>query len=177
MFLTHREEQWAKVFETESLHLVEIDRTLAVEHVGSTSIPDLLAKPVVDVMVGSLTGGIDQATNAMNVAGYARAVVQTIPDRVFFRRALGRTRIHGHATDFASGYWRQHIMFREHLRHDEDTRALYERLKVTLLQDGVKSEYTAKKGPFIVAVLRSCDDCNRCQEAYKCHLDKWKVEF
>jgi GrpB-like predicted nucleotidyltransferase (UPF0157 family) len=132
------------------------------EHIGSTSVPGLCAKPVLDVVlgVGTLVEA-EAAIPALSSAGflYRPEHEAAIPDRRYFVRPEGQTlRVHLHAVQLGGLLWRQHLHFRNALRQDARLREEYSALKrglaVTHARD--KASYTEAKAPFICQVLASC---------------------
>jgi GrpB-like predicted nucleotidyltransferase (UPF0157 family) len=132
-----------------------------LEHIGSTSVPGLCAKPVLDVMlgVGSL-GEVEAAIPALASVGfvYRPEHEAVIPDRRYFVRPQGQTvRVHLHAVLLDGLLWKQHLCFRNALRKDPLLREQYASLKraLAVAHAGDKAAYTEAKAPFIRQVLRS----------------------
>lgn len=131
-----------------------------VEHIGSTSVPDLAAKPVIDVLLGagSLVA-IESRREALAHAGYQYVpkYEQELPMRRYFVKPAGPAalRVHLHAVVLGSPFWREQIAFRDALRADESFRAAYHSLKMELAARFAhdKAAYTAGKAPFIRSAL------------------------
>lgn len=130
-----------------------------VEHIGSTSVPDLAAKPVIDVLLGAASlAAIEEKIPALVSLGfeYVPKYERELPERRYFVRPAGRTmRVHLHAVQRGSTLWRDHLAFRDALRADATLRDEYQALKVSLAAAHAndKAAYTEAKGPFIRAVL------------------------
>lgn len=130
-----------------------------VEHIGSTAVPGLCAKPVLDVLVGlERLGDAEQSRHALATLGYVyRAEYEAqLPERRYFVRAEGRTpRVHLHCVLHEGRLWRQHIAFRDLLRHNPDVREEYTALKrrLAVAYAGDKQRYTDAKAPFIERVI------------------------
>lgn len=134
--------------------------TAQLVHIGSTAVPGLCAKPVLDLMLG-LPGLdlIDEAQVASLAAlGYAHrpAYEAAIPERRYFVRAAGALpRVHLHAVVQGGRLWQQHLRVRDRLRAEPALRDAYAALKRALAaahaQD--KAAYTAAKAPFIAQLL------------------------
>lgn len=131
-----------------------------VLHIGSTSVPGLCAKPVLDVLMG--VRALDDATAhspALARLGYRyRPEYEAeLPERRYFVRpeGPGRLRVHLHAVLPGGALWRAHLVFRDALRADPALAAAYATLKRELAQRHAddKAAYTAAKGPFIQRVL------------------------
>jgi len=129
-----------------------------IEHIGSTAVPGLAAKPVIDILVG-LRSLDDTPIVVPAIEGlgyqYVPEFEVELPDRRYFRRYTNGLRTHQvHAvarTDHA--WWDRHVAFRDRLRaHDEDRDAyadLKRRLAVEHRDD--RAAYTDAKSAFIHA--------------------------
>jgi GrpB-like predicted nucleotidyltransferase (UPF0157 family) len=88
-----------------------------LEHIGSTSVPGLCAKPVLDVLLGvSSLGDVEASISALASAGfmYRPSYEVAIPDRRYFVRPEGETvRVHLHAVLLGGPLWQQHLYFRK----------------------------------------------------------------
>jgi GrpB-like predicted nucleotidyltransferase (UPF0157 family) len=138
------------------------DAAVRIEHVGSTSVPGLAAKPVIDVQVAvaSLAQPSDYAA-ALAQVGYVHVPLGYV-DRVhpFFKRpATWPGTHHVHLCVAGSGEERRHLAFRDYLRTHPDVAAQYVELKRNLAawHDGTTLEslerYSLSKTSFVTAVL------------------------
>lgn len=155
---------WPLQFEAQRAALLAVFAGLAVEveHVGSTSVPGLAAKPVIDVLLGADSlAAIESRIGAVEGAGYQYVprYEREIPMRRYFVKPAGSgsLRVHLHGVARGSPIWREHIAFRDALRADESLRAGYQSLKLELATRFAydKSAYSAGKGPFIRSALAS----------------------
>jgi len=108
---------------------------LAIHHIGSTSIPGIHAKPIIDMLaVASDLPEVDQRAQRMQAIGYEAMGEFGIPGRRYFRRdnAAGvRTeQVHAFAVD--SPHIRRHLAFRDFLRSHADLAQEYSQLKQRL---------------------------------------------
>ncbi len=165
---------WATEFTTVAAQLrgVLIDPTTSIEHIGSTAVPGLCAKPVIDVLVGvpSLPV-IEAAIPALAVAGfdYISKYENELPHRRYFVKPAGDLpRVHVHAVCTGSALWHNHIAFRDALCASQVLRDDYARLKLALAQQHAhdKVAYTLAKAPFIQAALTFV--CPRQTSAVAC---------
>jgi GrpB-like predicted nucleotidyltransferase (UPF0157 family) len=128
----------------------------SVEHIGSTSVPGLDAKPILDVLVG-VPAGVPRApyVAALVSLGYAHRGAHGIPGRDYFVR--GEPRSHQiHLLDIGSDTWAAHLAFRDALRASPRTAAAYAALKRDLaarFRDD-RDSYQNGKADFIESVLR-----------------------
>lgn len=128
---------------------------LLFEHTGSTAVPGLAAKPVLDLLVGRpADASRDAAIAALEAAGYVYRGEQGIPGRDFFRRGEPR-RYHLHLTLVDSQFWRDHRAFRDHLRGHPEVAARYAELKRALAARHPRDRgaYIDGKSDFVAAVL------------------------
>jgi GrpB-like predicted nucleotidyltransferase (UPF0157 family) len=129
------------------------------EHIGSTAVPGLAAKPVIDIMapVASLDAS-RAAIAAATALRYCHAPYQA--DRMhWFCKPDPRHRTHHlHLVPADSPLWRDRLAFRDALRRDAALRDAYAALKRSLAQvhRSDRDAYTAAKGPFILQVLATC---------------------
>ena len=115
--------EWPKAFcaiRGELLHVLS-PCTMEIEHVGSTSVPGLAAKPVLDILVGarSLTA-IESKVPDLVSAGYEYVAryERELPNRRYFVKSTGPLRVHVHAVELGSAFWIEHLVFRNLLRSD-----------------------------------------------------------
>ena len=157
---------WPLCFDAvrEELLAVFAPVVVAVEHIGSTSVPGLAAKPVIDVLLGATTlAEVESKIAALDACGYGyvQKYERELPMRRYFvKSSVLSLRIHVHAVESCSRLWREHLGFRHALRADPDLRARYQALKLQLAQAHAddKSAYTDAKAPFIRSVLASLAD-------------------
>jgi GrpB-like predicted nucleotidyltransferase (UPF0157 family) len=125
------------------------DGVVGIEHVGSTSVPGLSAKPVVDVLIGLSQLDVSKEQIAtMESLGYAYLGEYGVPGRLFFRKHP-RTH-HVHVVQHGGEHWERQLTFRNALRSDPDERRRYEAFKRRLAAEGhPRDVYTELKTPFI----------------------------
>jgi GrpB-like predicted nucleotidyltransferase (UPF0157 family) len=132
---------------------------VVLEHVGSTAVPGLCSKPVLDIVLGVVAlDEMETAAPALAHIGfiYRPEYQLQIPDRRYFVRAEGKTpRVHLHAVVLGGPLWRQHLRFRDALREDQELRQSYAELKrrLAVVHMADKAAYTEAKAPFIRQVL------------------------
>ncbi|HUF01317.1 MAG TPA: GrpB family protein [Gaiellaceae bacterium] len=123
--------EWAERFAAWHTCLVEAlgTRAVRVEHVGSTAVPGLAAKPVVDILVG-VRDVEDEGSYVPATEGLGVALRSRDPGHRYFRPAgdLPRT-VHIHVVEAGGDWERGHLLFRDFLRADEPTRRRYASLK------------------------------------------------
>ena len=132
-----------------------------MEHIGSTSIPGLAAKPIIDLMAGvrSLDCGRD-VEEALSPHGWnlVPAELDDRPWRLFFVKVVdGHRSAHLHLVEAESAHWHRHLRFRDRLRVDARLAAEYSHLKMRLASQFAddREGYTRAKADFVEGVLRS----------------------
>jgi len=129
------------------------DLVVAIEHVGSTAVSGLGAKPIIDMMIGvrALVDG-ERCVRRLEELGYEYKGEFGIPGRLYFRKIVeGKRRYQIHMVEAGSDFWERHLLFRDYLReHPEEAHDYYE-LKVRLAAEfGTDREgYTEAKTEFI----------------------------
>ncbi len=151
---------WPAQFRAEAAALTELlEPWLAapVEHIGSTAVPGLRAKPILDMMAGvrDLTSARD-AIPVLTKRGYVHT--QHRPATLSFRKPgpedPRQNSHHLHLTEPGSSLWRERLAFRDSLRADQALARQYEQLKETLAANSPDiAVYTAGKREFVVQVL------------------------
>lgn len=155
-------EAWARAFETEAERLRAVFGTARAEvrHIGSTSVPGLVAKPIIDVLVGlSRLEEAEARIQDMEALGYQYVpeYEAELPDRRYFRRPRTRPRAyHVHCVVEGGWLWRRHLAFRDHLRAHPSDALRYGRLKRALAGrcGADRGAYLEGKAPFIAEVLK-----------------------
>ena len=155
--LVEHDPAWAARFADERARLLTVlgDLPAEIEHVGSTAVPGLVAKPILDLLVGRPPGDVAPYVAALQRAGYVYRGEAGIPGRHYFRRGDPRTH-HLHLVERGGALWRDHLAFRDRLRADAALAAEYGALKqrLALRHAGDRAAYTEAKAPFVTAVLR-----------------------
>lgn len=133
------------------------DLVVAIEHVGSTAVPGLGAKPVIDIMAGLRSlAHHEPCVPPLQALGYTYKGELDIPGRHYFRKpARGPRTYQIHMVEQGGDFWRRHLLFRDYLRgHSDEARAYYElklRLAAEFRMD--REGYTEAKSEFIEAAL------------------------
>jgi GrpB-like predicted nucleotidyltransferase (UPF0157 family) len=136
------------------------DVALRIEHIGSTSVPGLPAKPVIDMdAVVRSTAEIPLAVERLATIGYDHEGDLGIPGREAFWWPAGEQRHHLYLLVEGARELRRHIAFRDALRADTTLRDEYAALKGSLAdQHRTDIEgYVAGKDAFVESVLRRCE--------------------
>jgi GrpB-like predicted nucleotidyltransferase (UPF0157 family) len=162
LILTPYKENWAKAFSLESTRLLATLNAylpqLKFHHIGSTSIPGLAAKPVIDIM-GEIDNisAIDQFEQIFKDLGYEYKGEYGIPGRrylTFSSEDKKTVYVHLHIFESASVEVKKHLLFRDILRKNEKLCSEYQDLKLSLVEKGLsRAEYTEAKSDLIYRIL------------------------
>jgi len=143
---------WPRAFAEEAARIKGAlgDLALDIQHYGSTAVPDLRAKPIIDLVIG--VAEIDHGLlfiEPMARLGYDYAGSQGIADHHIFGRGIARTHL-AHVIIHESEAWRRGLDFGDRLRADAQVRCAYEALKLRLAAGSAsRAEYTAGKSRFV----------------------------
>ncbi|MFN0275454.1 MAG: GrpB family protein [Chitinophagales bacterium] len=128
---------WASMFSDEKEKFLTLfNESAIIEHIGSTAVEGLIAKPVIDIMIG--LENFAQANSTISLLQnldyiYVSEYEKTMPYRRFFTKEKMGKRTHQiHMVAFASEFWKRHLAFRDYLRTHEDVRNEYAALKKKL---------------------------------------------
>jgi GrpB-like predicted nucleotidyltransferase (UPF0157 family) len=126
--------RWADEFAAERDRLAAAlgDAAVAIEHIGSTAVPGLAAKPIIDIVAGLRDmDSVQRCIEAVVPLGYARQPENDFGSRLFLRRVGpdGRATHHLSLTPHGSDYWDDHLAFRDALRAAPDLCRRYAALK------------------------------------------------
>jgi len=132
------------------------DLPLRLEHIGSTAVPGLGARPVIDIAMGiPQTAKRHEYFAALRQLGYEHRGTDGVPGRDYFVRGSPRSH-HVHLVSWSSSLWNDWLLFRDQLRANPDAAREYDGLKRELSATFADEprEYSDAKGAFVRAVLR-----------------------
>jgi GrpB-like predicted nucleotidyltransferase (UPF0157 family) len=154
---------WPSKFAAERVLLHEVLApwlTGAIEHIGSTAVPGLAAKPIIDLMAP--VASLDESRPAIAAAeriGYVYYPYKAEVMHWFCKPSVAYRTHHLHLVPAGSALWRERIAFRDALRRNPALAAEYSELKLRLaaIYRWDREAYTEAKEPFIRRVLESLD--------------------
>jgi GrpB-like predicted nucleotidyltransferase (UPF0157 family) len=157
---------WAQQFATERGVLQPIfgDEALAIHHIGSTSIPGMSAKPIIDLLMEVRNiASVDRFNEKMRESGYTPKGENGITGRRYFVK--GSEDLHvSHVHCFQSGHWQieRCLIFRDYLMDHPDEARSYSRLKEFLAEKFPENidAYVEGKEPF-------CEEINVKARSWK----------
>ena len=147
--------QWPDAFEREAAAIrgACAPTPLIIHHIGSTSIPGLTAKPIID-MLGAAPAFDDKArlSDGLRALGYEAMGAFGIEGRLYFRKddAAGERTHHLHLFRSGSPHVARHLAFRDYLRAHPERAAAYAALKADLVARG--AHYVDGKEAFVKAL-------------------------
>jgi GrpB-like predicted nucleotidyltransferase (UPF0157 family) len=160
VLLSDYNEQWPVLFEKERELLIETisNKNVQIEHIGSTSIKGLIAKPVIDIMIG-LKNPEDMNDIRKKIISidysYIKEYEIIMPDRRFFRKIKNKiTTHHIHMVEINNEFWQRHLAFRNYLRVNPEVAEEYGNFKLKLSEREWTdtNEYAEAKSKFIKPV-------------------------
>lgn len=128
--------EWPVVFEREKKKILDAigNRVDGIEHVGSTSVPGMRAKPIIDILVAVQDLGIiSDFVDPLRLIGYEYRPMnrEIIPDTEFFRKGpSGSNTHHMRIVRTGSSLWTDYILFRDYLRTHPQARREYSEFKI-----------------------------------------------
>ena len=138
--LSEYDPQWPVLFGTEAQRISHgLAADVTIEHIGSTAVPGLLGKPVIDIMVGTEPHHRVEAVRAALVdLGYEDMGEAGVPGVIYFRRRIGD------AFNIAlvprdGPLWACNLAVRDHLRTNPDARREYAETKRQAFDNGIQS--------------------------------------
>lgn len=146
-----------------TLYVEELDRLKAnlsntkihIEHIGSTAVPGMFAKPVIDIMIGFDDPDLEGPTaQALVNLGYEFQGEKGVPERLFL--TLGNPRVyHAHLTTYGSSFWHEHLLFVDELKANQESAEQYKSIKLALAKKFPhnRQAYTDGKSTVIETIL------------------------
>jgi len=131
--------------------------TLDIEHVGSTAVPGLGAKPIIDIMPGVRSmADAEACIDGMRRLGYhyVPEFEDALPDRRYFFMGHPAQKWHVHIVEIGGAFWRRHIAFRDYLRAHPEAADEYAALKRRLAAEYPRDSlaYTDAKSELILGI-------------------------
>lgn len=136
------------------------DLAVAVEHVGSTAVPGLTAKPIIDLDVAIPSAdSLQAAINRLAPLGYIHQGDLGIPGRAAFDWPRHLPQHHLYVCALDNAEYRRHLLLRDYLRTHADAAAAYAALKrqPAARYRTQREAYAEAKGPFVAAVLAQAE--------------------
>ncbi len=170
--LVEYDPEWPKLFQKEKAFLKKKfgKEVIDVQHIGSTSVPNLIAKPIIDINIG--VGSLEAAKEMkekFEELGYEHKILDSArvktknrkkveEQELYIKKIESKDAYHVHVTVYNSDYWKRDLFFRDHIANDPEKAKEYAELKKSLAKkypsDIIK--YSSGKDPFITKTLKLC---------------------
>jgi len=154
---------WPLKFEEQKGDLLNAigDKVVAIEHIGSTAVPGLGAKPIIDIMVGlQHLSDAEDCIEPLKRIGYEYVpeLEAEIPERRYFHKGpsnVPKKHYHLHMAEIRGEFWNVQILFRDYLRTHSDSAKKYFELKKDLAAKYRlnREAYTEAKTSFIKSTI------------------------
>jgi GrpB-like predicted nucleotidyltransferase (UPF0157 family) len=160
IYIADYDEKWPVLYREVSRPLAEAFGAYLVEmqHIGSTSVPGLGAKPIIDIAVDLRDYPLPQeVVEAVEKLGYTHRGEYGIAGRHYFKRYCDDgLMVHVHAYSPGNDEWAKHIVFRDYMRAHPEAARKYETLKRDLASRYAdqREVYTESKTDFVQEILR-----------------------
>lgn len=147
--------------ECEAIRQVLSDNVLDIQHIGSTAIPGIAAKPIVDIAVA--IPSIEQAGDfikPLEGIGYIFYPESSSQERLFFKKGSPPQFHLSLAQKDKFGYWKRQILFRDYLCRHPDAAREYESLKFRLAEEDPSggTKYLSGKSSFVEKILTTAEE-------------------
>lgn len=156
------DERWQHAFDITKKELKKCLKLqdVQIEHIGSTSIKGIQAKPVLDILIGvENIDALDEALfKALRSVGFYRLKVER-PNEIVcakFTDTSFETKTHFiHIVDYEKEKWHQMLFFRNYLNANEEIKQQYQDLKTAFFTTNLKGidAYTEYKDQFVKAIF------------------------
>jgi GrpB-like predicted nucleotidyltransferase (UPF0157 family)/GNAT superfamily N-acetyltransferase len=173
--------EWPRMFEAEAEKIKEAlgDNCIALHHVGSTSVPGLSAKPIIDII--GVMKDLEKSIEPLESLGFIYRGEYNIPMRFFFNRRQG-IEVNLHAYEEGHPEIELNMAFRDYLQSHSEAREEYAKLKENLLNDNSSSikknvmftGYSLGKDAFIRNILKMTH-FNRIRMTRCAHYAEWEM--
>ncbi|TET77291.1 MAG: GrpB family protein [Candidatus Heimdallarchaeota archaeon] len=151
--------QWKEFFKKEKKLISSVITAflIDIQHIGSTAIPNIVAKPIIDVAVAiDSLDNIEKIIPPLENIGFIYRGEQGIPDRHMFVKGGENYRTHHlHVMQKDHYEWNKHILFRDYLKkHPNDAKQYSElKQKLFLKYGNDREKYTESKSEFIQNII------------------------
>lgn len=157
--IVNYDSNWSQDYreEVEKLKTNPFLSLLAFEHIGSTSIPNIKAKPIIDIIIGVNSFPPEECIiKSLEKFGYTYMQQMSVEDRLYFiKRGIKNYNVHVIA--YNGDLWKKDVFFRDYMINNPDKAKAYSKLKEQIVNSGVDTllEYSAKKASFISEILNN----------------------
>lgn len=149
--------QWRSLYENEFKQLSQLEELscFKFEHIGSTSIPDIKSKPIIDILLGVSNLPVPhKVIKALERCGYIYMEAGSVDNRQYFVKR-GIVNFNVQAVVYGSKIWTDDLSFRDYLTTHTDKALKYQQIKEQIINNGTTTllEYSNQKADFISKIL------------------------
>ena len=157
--------EWEKLFEEEKELLLSSigDYAVDIQHIGSTAIPGLAAKPIIDIAVAVRDReNVQKCIKPLQDVGYEYKGEREPGNFLFVKGDPAQRTRYLHMVEWDSKLWEDYLFFRDYLRRHKKAADEYARIKRELAHRFAmdREEYTKGKAMFIEKVLKRRSTCD-----------------
>ncbi len=159
-------ERWPSDFLNELrciMELLDMSKIVDIQHFGSTSIPGLAAKPILDILVGFRTfAEAHQSLSVLDPLNYSYIESLSVPGGRLFHQKNPRTH-HVHFVEYGTEHWNNPILFRNYMRlHPKDQQAYIALKKKNSEQfRNDRNGYTQAKTDFVTGIVQKAREADK----------------
>jgi GrpB-like predicted nucleotidyltransferase (UPF0157 family) len=144
--------------ERDRLRILLATATLKFAHIGSTAVPGLAGKPIVDLMLGAppaTWAALDELRARIVALGYEDLGDAGVPGRIYFRRRTKLRAFNLAVVEEGGTHWNQNLALRDYLRAHPEEAAKYAEAKRAAVAGGATTllAYSAAKAPALAALI------------------------
>lgn len=148
---------WTNMFKNESQALTEVlsAEIISIDHIGSTSVPNLYAKPIIDILITVKDiSKLDNYNNMLAEMGYEAMGENGISGRRYFQKGRDDRTHHLHVYEKGNQHVHRHLAFKDYLINHPNEVEDYGQLKLKLTNDNDTTidEYIRGKNDFVQAL-------------------------
>jgi GrpB-like predicted nucleotidyltransferase (UPF0157 family) len=146
--------------ERDRLRLGLATASLKFEHIGSTAVPGLAGKPIVDLMLGAsptVWAGLEELRARVVALGYEDLGDASVPGRISFRRRTKLRAFNLALVEHDGAHWRDNLALRDYLRAHREAAAKYAEAKRTAVAAGATTllAYSEAKKVLLTEFLKN----------------------
>ena len=152
--------EWKKIYKKEEKLLISVleNQVLDIQHIGSTSVPGVKAKPIIDIVIAvKRIKDVERLIKSVKKLGYEYKCEAGVKGRYFFVKGSEEKRTHYiHMVRLGGKQWKNLTYFREYLLENKENIKKYNELKENLAKEykNDRDTYTKKKSLFISRAIK-----------------------
>ncbi|HZG13781.1 MAG TPA: GrpB family protein [Candidatus Bathyarchaeia archaeon] len=159
------DERWVNLYEGEKEKLTNIlgETAVDIQHFGSTSVPGMFAKPIIDILIGVRTLELEpRLTEALEQHGYEGFGEAGVAGRLYFRKRKELS-CNLAVVVWRSEQWENNLLIRDYLREHREAAQKYSEKKLITLKKGTTTllAYSDEKADYVVSLLEQAKKWKR----------------